>query len=222
MRQDGLGRKRFERYNDGRMLTEARAPEAACIGRRLALPLVARVRPRLELGRSLSLLIHKPPTRSAVVAVDIQIGVQNFHVPSTTAAGLEPLLKKSNKRAPGPSPDHGTIWGAQGFPVRLIDGFAHTKETPTSLPTAHQPTRSPPVSYPAGRELRWRANMKPLLASLLLLFSTRAEARYHFHYWAYPFPQHCLSAARDAQAARDTSASYWPPSSAATNGPSAH
>ena len=29
--------------------------------------------------------------------------------------------KKSNKRAPGPSPDHGTIWGAQGFPVRLID-----------------------------------------------------------------------------------------------------
>src|SRR5271165_1290932 len=95
------------------------------------------------------------------ILVDIQsgtIGVQNFHVPSTTAAGLEPLLKKSNKRAPGPSPDHGTIWGAQGFPVRLIDGFAHTKETPTSLPTAHQPTRSPPVSYPAGRELRWRAN----------------------------------------------------------------
>ena len=80
--------------------------------------------------------------------VDIQsgtIGVQNFHVPSTTAAGLEPLLKKSNKRAPGPSPDPGAIWGAQGFPVRLIDGFAHTKETPTALPTAHQPTRSPPV-----------------------------------------------------------------------------
>ena len=47
------------------------------------------------------------------ILVDIQsgtIGVQNFHVPSTTAAGLEPLLKKSNKRAPGPSPDHGTIW----------------------------------------------------------------------------------------------------------------
>jgi len=45
-----------------------------------------------------------------------------------------------------------------GFPVRLINGFAHTKETPTSLPTAHQPTRPPPVSYPAGQELRWRAN----------------------------------------------------------------
>ena len=64
------------------------------------------------------------------ILVDIQsgaIGVQNFPVPSTTAAGLEPRLKKSNKRAPGPSPDHGAIWGAQGFPVRPIDGLAHTK-----------------------------------------------------------------------------------------------
>jgi hypothetical protein len=43
--------------------------------------------------------------------------------------------KKSRTRAPGLSSAHRTIWGAQGSRVRLTDGLARTKETPTSVPT---------------------------------------------------------------------------------------
>ena len=42
--------------------------------------------------------------------------------------------------------------------------------------------------------------MKALLAAILLLFSTSAEACHRFHYWAYPFPQRCPSAGPEAQA----------------------
>ena len=54
-------------------------------------------------------------------------------------------LKKSRTRAPGLSSAHGTIWGAQGSRVRLTDGLARTKKTPTSVPTAPQPI---PDSHP--------------------------------------------------------------------------
>src|SRR6266481_4973313 len=51
-------------------------------------------------------------------------------------------LWKSRTRAPGLLPARDTIWGAQGFRVRLTDGLARTKITPTSVPTARrQPTQ---------------------------------------------------------------------------------
>src|SRR6266403_2195484 len=52
-------------------------------------------------------------------------------------------LWKSRTRAPGLLPARDTIWGAQGFRVRLTDGLARTKITPTSVPTAQrQPTQN--------------------------------------------------------------------------------
>src|SRR5438270_10826052 len=88
--------------------------------------------------------------------------MQNFHRFSLNAAGLEPPLSKSRTRAPGLSPARDTIWGAQGFRVRLTAGLARTKIN-TDLcvdgTTAAYP-RLPPVSYPAGRGLRWGANLK--------------------------------------------------------------
>jgi hypothetical protein len=54
-------------------------------------------------------------------------------------AGVGFPLKKSRTRAPGLSSAHGTIWGAQGSRVRLIDGLARTKKTPTSVLAALQP-----------------------------------------------------------------------------------
>src|SRR6202011_1860317 len=52
-------------------------------------------------------------------------------------------LWKSRTRAPGLLPTRDTIWGAQGFRVRLTDGLARTKITPTSVPTAQrQPTQN--------------------------------------------------------------------------------
>src|SRR5467141_1318290 len=84
-------------------------------------------------------------------------------------------LWKSRTRAPGPLPARDTIWGAQGFRVRLTDGLARTKITPTSVPTAQrQPTpKLPPVSYPAGRELRWGARTKQSRATALDLAAVR-------------------------------------------------
>jgi len=57
-------------------------------------------------------------------------------------AGVAFPLKKSRTRAPGCRTAHGTIWGAQGSRVRLTDGLARTKKTPTSVP-ASQPTQTP-------------------------------------------------------------------------------
>jgi len=62
--------------------------------------------------------------------VNIQTGamrMQNFHHPSSHAAGLEPPLRKSNKRAAGPLPALDTIRGAQGSRVRLEHGLERTK-----------------------------------------------------------------------------------------------
>src|SRR5271166_2200068 len=63
--------------------------------------------------------------------------------------------------------------------------------------------RAGAVSWPGDGGLNevliWR-RMKSLLATLLLLFSTRAETCHRFHYWACPFPQHCPSAGPEAQA----------------------
>jgi hypothetical protein len=68
--------------------------------------------------------------------------MQNFHRFSLNAAGnaagLEPPLWKSRTRAPGLSPARDAIWGAQGFRVRLTDGLARTKITPTSVSTARR------------------------------------------------------------------------------------
>src|SRR5438477_11374361 len=62
--------------------------------------------------------------------------MQNFHPSSSTPPAWDSRLKKSRTRAPGLLPAHSTIWGAQGSRVRLTDGLARTKETPTSVPTA--------------------------------------------------------------------------------------
>src|SRR2546423_15374057 len=71
--------------------------------------------------------------------------VQNFHPPSSTPPAWDSRQKKSRTRAPGLSSAHGTIWGAQGSRVRLTDGLARTKKTPTSVPAAIQLI---PVSHP--------------------------------------------------------------------------
>jgi len=42
--------------------------------------------------------------------------------------------------------------------------------------------------------------MKAVLAAILLLFSTPAEACHRFHYWAYPFAQRCPSVGPEPQA----------------------
>jgi len=56
-------------------------------------------------------------------------------------------------RAPGPKRPVATIWGAQGFRVRLTYGIIRTNAIPTSVPKAQrQSTTEPmPVSCTAGR-----------------------------------------------------------------------
>src|SRR5438477_5945631 len=71
--------------------------------------------------------------------------MQNFHPSSSTPPAWDSRLKKSRTRAPGLLPAHSTIWGAQGSRVRLTDGLARTKETPTSVPTA---PHSIPAAHP--------------------------------------------------------------------------
>src|SRR5437868_9458171 len=123
------------------------------LGRRLE-------RADLSLSRAIHHMAH---AGHHCILVNIKTGtmpMQNFHRFSLNAAGLEPPLSKSRTRAPGLSPARDTIWGAQGFRVRLTDGLARTKIN-TDLcvdgTTAAYP-RLPPVSYPAGRGLRWGAN----------------------------------------------------------------
>src|SRR5438105_13525231 len=123
------------------------------LGRRLE-------RADLSLSRAIHHMAH---AGHHCILVNIKTGtmpMQNFHRFSLNAAGLEPPLSKSRTRAPGLSPARDTIWGAQGFRVRLTDGLARTKIN-TGLcvdgTTAAYP-RLPPVSYPAGRGLRWGAN----------------------------------------------------------------
>src|SRR5947209_7533639 len=125
------------------------------LGRRLE-------RADLSLSRAIHHMAH---AGHHCILVNIKTGtmpMQNFHRFSLNAAGLEPPLSKSRTRAPGLSPARDTIWGAQGFRVRLTDGLARTKIN-TDLcvdgTTAAYP-RLPPVSYPAGRGLRWGANKK--------------------------------------------------------------
>src|SRR5438105_14964354 len=124
------------------------------LGRRLE-------RADLSLSRAIHHMAH---AGHHCILVNIKTGtmpMQNFHRFSLNAAGLEPPLSKSRTRAPGLSPARDTIWGAQGFRVRLTDGLARTKIN-TDLcvdgTTAAYP-RLPPVSYPAGRGLRWGANL---------------------------------------------------------------
>jgi hypothetical protein len=73
--------------------------------------------------------------------------MQNFHRFSLNAVGLEPPLSKSRTRAPGLSPTRDTIWGAQGFRVRLTDGLARTKMTPTFAPTARRSLPNTPTRF---------------------------------------------------------------------------
>src|SRR5438105_420244 len=127
------------------------------LGRRLE-------RADLSLSRAIHHMAH---AGHHCILVNIKTGtmpMQNFHRFSLNAAGLEPPLSKSRTRAPGLSPARDTIWGAQGFRVRLTDGLARTKIN-TDLcvdgTTAAYP-RLPPVSYPAGRGLRWGANMEAI------------------------------------------------------------
>src|SRR5215469_5404399 len=73
---------------------------------------------------------------------------------------------KSRTRAPGLSSAHSTIWGAQGSRVRLTDGLARTKETPTSGPTAQHIIPDSPPFHPrrvgeAGGGLTGRARQAP-------------------------------------------------------------
>src|SRR5437588_10850900 len=87
--------------------------------------------------------------------------MQNFHPSSSTPPAWDSRLKKSRTRAPGLLPAPSTIWGAQGSRVRLTDGLARTKETPTSVPTApHFIPAAPPVSCTEGRQRRWGTNWK--------------------------------------------------------------
>ena len=68
--------------------------------------------------------------------------MQNFHCFSLNAAGLEPRCGNLELVLRGCCQPV-TIWGAQGFRVRLTDGLARTKITPTSVPTAQrQPTQN--------------------------------------------------------------------------------
>ena len=74
--------------------------------------------------------------------------MQNFHHPSLCAADLEPLFRKSNKRAAGPWPALNTIRGAQGFRVRLIDGLERTKiQTDLAAADAPSPYHQPPTRF---------------------------------------------------------------------------
>jgi len=77
--------------------------------------------------------------------VNIKTGtmwMQNFHCFSLNAAGLEPRCGNLELVLRGCCQPV-TIWGAQGFRVRLTDGLARTKITPTSVPTAQrQPTQN--------------------------------------------------------------------------------
>src|SRR5438552_7231151 len=101
------------------------------LGRRLE-------RADLSLSRAIHHMAH---AGHHCILVNIKTGtmpMQNFHRFSLNAAGLEPPLSKSRTRAPGLSPARDTIWGAQGFRVRLTDGLARTKMTPTSEPAARR------------------------------------------------------------------------------------
>ena len=87
--------------------------------------------------------------------------MQNVHPPSSTPPAWDSRQKKSRTRAPGLSSARGTIWGARGSRVRLTDGLARTKQTPTSVPTVpYSIPDSPPVSCTAGRQPRWRTHWK--------------------------------------------------------------
>ena len=82
------------------------------------------------------------------------MGMQNFHHPSSHAVGLEPPLRKSNKRAAGLSPALDTIRGAQGFRVRLIHGLERTKiQTDLAADDAAAHYHQPPARFiPRGSE----------------------------------------------------------------------
>src|ERR1700730_12050887 len=69
------------------------------------------------------------------ILMNIQTGamrMQNFHHSLLDRRRRGIPSRKSRTRAPGPLPARGTIWGAQGFRVRLTDGLARTKKTSTS------------------------------------------------------------------------------------------
>lgn len=87
--------------------------------------------------------------------------MQNVHPPSSTPPAWDSRQKKSRTRAPGLSSARGTIWGARGSRVRLADGLARTKQTPTSVPTVpYSIPDPPPVSCTAGRQPQWRTHWK--------------------------------------------------------------
>jgi hypothetical protein len=98
-------------------------------------------RSRFDKNRTASQRVAIRPTRLRFPSSKpprVRIAITWTRSSASSCASNSLPLGKSRTRAPGLSPARDTIWGAQGFRVRLTDGLARTKITPTSVPTARR------------------------------------------------------------------------------------
>src|ERR1035441_5354760 len=84
-------------------------------------------------------------------------GVKNFHRRSFCAAGVEPRVKNSNRRAPGRLSRPWHKWRCSRVSGPTVVRAASTKDKTTSVPTARQNSTGPCtlVSSVEGRKHQW-------------------------------------------------------------------